>query len=181
MAEPTLDDILDVPFTLKPRPIAISSDLRPARRVALLVLILEHCREMRANLEQLHVLNWALRNEESRRDFADFLNGKRAPDRAVVRYDPSLSRVIAIALAMGLVLRNEHQKQLPLEGMADAPPKVAPTSQDYRISLSDRGKELAKILAGQEGCLAVERAFLKKVGRKITQQLIHHLLYWGTP
>lgn len=180
MAELTLDYILDVPFTLKPRPIAISSDLRPARRVALLVIILEHCRESRANLEQLHVLNWALRTEDSRRDFLDFLKGKRSPDRAVVRYDPSLTRVIAIALALGLVLRNDDQRQLRVEGLElAASPRTTSISQEYRISLADRGRELARLLADRPDCLQVERTFLKQVGRKITQQLIHRLLYWG--
>ena len=77
MAETDLENILDVPFTLKQRPVPISAELRPARRLAVLVLILEHCREARANLEQLHVLNWAIRNEGSRRDFLRSLQGEQ--------------------------------------------------------------------------------------------------------
>jgi hypothetical protein len=180
MSELSLDDLFDVPFTLRQRPLAVAADLRIARRLALLVMILEHCRGGRANLEQLHVLNWAIRNEQTRTDFLDFLDGRRSPDRAIVSYDPSLSRLIAFALAEKFVERNERAQQQQLPGLT---PSKLPTDStagvDYRVKLSERGKAFSAELAKEKETLVAEREFLKRIGKKVTQQQIHDLLFWG--
>jgi hypothetical protein len=176
----TLNELLDVPFTLKPRCVSISADLRPTRRIAVLVLLLHQCRGRRANIEQLHVMNWAIRTAESRRFFLEHIQGHRAPDEAVVRYDPSLSRLIALALAEGLVDRvaapEDEQKELPAGDARNAESK--PRSNPYRISLSAKGMTLAEELQKQEDCLVEEREFLSEIGFKVTQDQIHALLYW---
>jgi hypothetical protein len=180
MTDEELEALLNVPYRLKQRTFAISADLRPARRLALLVLILNHCRAGRASLEQLHVLNWAIRTEQSRNDFLDFLKGKRYPDRAVVSYDPSLSRLIAFALAEKFVLKNDRPVQQPIQGIE--PPAASngsSSSVDYRIILSDRGKALVEALKKHRDMLVAERDFLKRIGMKVTQQQVHELLYWG--
>lgn len=179
MTELSLDELFDVPFTLRQRPLAVAADLRIARRLALLVMTLDHCRGGRANLEQLHVLNWAIRNEQTRADFLDFLEGRRTPDRVIVSYDPSLSRLIAFALAEKFVERNEQpqQQQLPLTPVRPSPDSKA--GIDYRIRLSERGKAFADEVAKDKATLVAEREFLKRLGKKLTQQQIHDLLFWG--
>lgn len=174
-----LDELFNIPFTLKRRPVAVSADFRPLRRLALLMLVLSHCRGNRANLEQLHVLNWAVRSERTRRDFLDFLNGDRSPDRAIVRYDPSLSRLIAFALAEKFVTKNERpmqQQQLP--GVASPNVNSSQAGVDYRIMLAERGEELLAALK-ETTVLLEERTFLNQLKRKVTKQQIHDLLYWG--
>jgi hypothetical protein len=174
----TLDELLDIPFTLKARTISIAADLRPTRRIAVLVLVLNQCRGRRANIEQLHVMNWAIRTSDSRRSFLELLQGHRTPDEAVVRYDPSLSRLIAFALAEGLVDRveptNKGQELLSMRGRPPEEHKPNP----YRITLSERGAILAEELQDLEDCLVEERQFLKEIGVKITQDQIHSMLFW---
>jgi hypothetical protein len=80
------------------------------------------------------------------------------------------------------VQRNEHQAQLKLTGLdVTIPPKISSSAYDYRIILSDQGKALALMLAERKDCLQTERTFLKQVGKKITQKLIHQLLFWEKP
>ena len=98
MLEEELESFADVLFTLSLRPIPIPGELRPVRRLAVLVLMLKHCHGGRANVEQLHVLNWSIRTADSRQALLEFLSGNRTPDKAIVRYDPSLSRAIAFAI-----------------------------------------------------------------------------------
>lgn len=180
MPDLSLDDLFDVPFTLRPRPLAVAADLRIARRLAILVMILDHCRGGRANIEQLHVLNWAIRSERTRTDFVDFLEGRRSPDRAIVSYDPSLSRVIAFGLAEKFVERNERSNQQLLTGITTPQPPTSSTAGvDYRIRLAARGKAFAVELAKEKEALIAEREFLKRLGKKLTQQQIHDLLFWG--
>lgn len=179
MPDLSLDELFDVPFTLRQRPLAVAADLRIARRLALLVMILDKCRGGRANLEQLHVLNWAIRNEQTRSDFLAFLEGKRTPDRVIVSYDPSLSRLIAFALAEKFVERNEQPRQQQLPLTPKNPPTESKAGLDYRIRLSERGKAFATELAKETEALVAEREFLKRFGKKMTQQQIHDLLFWG--
>jgi hypothetical protein len=180
MHDSLLEELFNVPFILKQRPLAISPDLRIVRRLALLVIILDHCRGARANIEQLHVLNWAVRNEHTREAFLAFLSGTRSPDRAIVSYDPSLSRLIAFALAERFVERNEQPIQQQLPGLEPQKPLTYSTRGiDYRIKLSTKGMALVAALSKDKDTLVTEWAFLKRVGNKVTKQKIHDLLFWG--
>lgn len=146
--------------------------MRPGWRLHVLVLILNQCRGARANIEQLHVLNWSIRTVESRRLFLQFLQGKRAPNQVIVRYDPSLSRTIDFAFAEKLVLREEHQPQL-FDGSASR--KTPP----HRIALAERGVKLLQHIEGMEEAFVIEKEFLKQIGRKITQEQIAALFTWS--
>src|SRR4051812_18459426 len=99
-----LDLLLEEPFTFRRRPTPISAAMRPLRRIALLVLMLDKCQGGKASHEQLHVLNWALRNSESQHSLVEFLRGDGHPDKPIVRFDPSLDRATLFAEAEGLVL-----------------------------------------------------------------------------
>ncbi len=173
----TLDDVLDVSFTFTRRPCALPCVMRPAWRLHVLVLILDQCRGGKASLEQLHVLNWAIRTEESRQLFLQFIKGRRAPNQIIVRYDPSLSRAIGFAFAEKIVARHEKQAALFEDGNGkNAGKKKAPP---YRVLLSDRGHLLVQQIKGMTDAFVVEKEFLRAIGKKVTQEQIEMLFTWS--
>jgi len=172
MPETSLDEALDVPFTFRRRPRALPCSMRPGWRLHVLVLILNQCRGSRASLEQLHVLNWAIRTEATRNHFLQFLEGKCAPNQVIVRYDPSLSRAIDFAFAERLIIRQEQQTEL-FEN--DVKSKKTPP---YRVILGERGLRLFQQIQKMEDAFTVEKAFLKSIGKKITQEQISALFTW---
>ena len=66
--------------TFNPRPTSLPCDLRPVWRIAVLVLILNQCRQMRATIEQLHVMNWSVRNRSAQDRFLAYLEGNESPN-----------------------------------------------------------------------------------------------------
>ncbi len=144
MSNATFEDVFDAPFTFHLRPRPIACDLRPVWRLHALLLLLEQCRGGQANIEQLHVLNWATRTRETRTAFLDFLLGKRAPSQIIVRYDPSLNRAVHFAFAEGLATRREIQLSLSGEHNTSSPP--------YRVILSQKGRDLLKCIHSWDDC-----------------------------
>jgi hypothetical protein len=92
MLDTELERAFNVPFTFKRRPVSLPGDMRPVWRLHVLVLLLEQCWGGKATHQQLHVLNWAIKTEETRVAFLQFIQGHRAPNQIIVRYDPSLIR-----------------------------------------------------------------------------------------
>jgi hypothetical protein len=169
MVEPDTPSEVDAPFTLRRRKRAVPGDLRILRRVGLVTLLLEACRDSRASLEQLHVLNWAVRSKESREAFLSFMAGAIAPDQAIVRYDPTLSRALDFARHEQLVQDRAEPQEAGSSG------RSAATS--YRVALTEKGRQLAAILADDD-YLVDERLFLDSIGRKVTQKMVEALFSW---
>lgn len=138
-----------------------------------LMLILNQCRGARASIEQLHVLNWAIRTEDTRQHFLQFLEGRRTPNQVIVRYDPSLSRAIDFAFAERLVIREEQPGEL-FEA-DDKRKKASP----YRIVLGERGRAMLARIQQMDDVLTVEKAFLKAIGKKVTQDQVAALFTWS--
>jgi hypothetical protein len=147
---------LEVPIRFSRRPDPIPADLRLAWRLSALVLVLHRCRNNTATLQQLHVLTWAIRSAHNRETFARWINGDKRPDDVIVRYDPSLSRTVDLALGFGLVSRNDKGA----------------------IVLTIAGSELADRVEGESGTLAQEKAFLHRLPRRISQKYINDLVTW---
>ena len=167
MANVIAEEVFDVPFTFTPRARPISCELRPVWRIHALLLILDQCWGSQASMEQLHVLNWATRNRESRSAFLDFLKGKRTPSQTIVRHDPSLNRAVHFAFAEGLVERRESSG----ESSSASPP--------YRVILSKKGRDLLKELHSMEDCYSCLKRFLSSLPHKVTRQEIESLFSWG--
>lgn len=142
-------------FTRRPDP--IPGDLRISWRVATAVLILRRCRGNTANLEQIHVLTWALRSYRGRKVIHEWFLAKRKPNDLIIRHDPSTARTINLAVAGGLAVRNSNST----------------------ISLTGRGERLAHVLWGRPDMLAAEKDFLSTLPARITQRSIRDLLEWG--
>ena len=96
----------DTAFNFVRRPTSLPPDLRPIWKISMLILMLHICcRGGRSSLQRLHVLNWAVRNHESREDFNHLIEGRLEPTDVVVRYEPGLQRAIDLSLGQKLVSR----------------------------------------------------------------------------
>ena len=62
----------------QPRPTPLPCDLRPIWRIAALVVILNQCRQKRATIEQLHVMNWSIRSRKAQEQFLAYMQGWNA-------------------------------------------------------------------------------------------------------
>jgi hypothetical protein len=144
-----------VVFTRRPDP--IPGDLRIGWRLASAVLILNRCRGNTANLEQIHVLTWALRSRHGRQVISDWFLRERKPNDLIIRHDPSTARTINLAVAGGLATRNNNST----------------------ISLTEKGDRLAHLLWGRSDVLVPEKNFLSTLPARITQRSIRDLLEWG--
>ena len=58
------------------RPVSVPGELRITWRLAVVVLMLAGCRKQRASLVKLHVLNDALRSEDSAQQLRRVLRGR---------------------------------------------------------------------------------------------------------
>lgn len=142
-------------FTRRPDP--IPGDLRTGWRLATTVLILRRCRANTANLEQIHVLAWALRSSQGRNVIKAWFNEQRKPNGLIIRHDPSTTRSINLAIATGLARRNDNSS----------------------ISLTERGERLANLLWARDDVLVPEKEFLATLPARITQKSVNDLLEWG--
>jgi hypothetical protein len=144
------------PIRFHHQPDPIPGDLRLGWRLPVLMLVLDQCRGKTANLEQVHLLLWSLRSEAGRELIVRWFAGDRRPDDPIVRYDPSLTRTIALAIAAGLVNRNNNQT----------------------LTLGAQGRDIASVVKTQEGVLVEEKRTLQDLPKGITQAKVRQLLEW---
>ena len=168
----TLELALDRPFTFKRRPTPLACDLRPEWRLHLLVLLVDHCWAGKSSIQQLHVLDWAIRTHETREALLQFIHGERAPNQTIIRYDPSLNRAVDFAFAEDL-LTNREEELVLVRG------EEKKQRGPYRVSLAKKGKELVAKLKEDQDLFAEEKQFLKNIGRKLTQKQVESLFDWG--
>lgn len=146
----------DAEYTLRAAARSIPAELRPQWRVPVLLLILGRCRGRKANWRQLHVLNWAVRSPRTREAFAAVLEGMLSPDRVIVRYEPTLTRAVDLAVGFGLA-----------------------SWEDGRLlALTEKGREAMERLTNIDA-LATERDFLNALPGAVTQRQVDAAL--GSP
>lgn len=146
-------ELLDVDATFAERPQVVAGDLRSRWRVALLLLLLDRCHGRSATLEQIHVVGWALLDDEGRRQLAGAISGDRRPDAVVVRFDPSWSRAIDLSVGEGLTEWKENSG---------------------RLRLTDVGRGVVDGIWAMEDAFTDEKEFLR--GRRISQAMIDRML-----
>jgi hypothetical protein len=145
--------LLDVDVTFTERPQVVAGDLRSRWRVALLLLLLDRCHGRSATLEQIHVVGWALLDEEGRQQLSAAISGDRLPDAFVVRFDPSWSRAIDLSVGEGLTEWKENTGRLRLTGV---------------------GRGVADGIWAMEDAFTGEKEFLR--ARRISQAMIDRML-----
>lgn len=82
---------LDIPFVFKRRPAPVPGDLRPAWRIALILLILFQSRQKKASLRKLHVISWAARSPINRAALIRYSKNDIPKDQIIPRVEPSLN------------------------------------------------------------------------------------------
>lgn len=107
-------------------------------------------------MPMLHVLWWAARSAESRSLFLRWLAGTKEPDELLIRYDPSLSATLDLALGQGLVHMDVN----------------------LVASLAKPGVALAAAVMADDSLLSTEKAFLAQTPSRISQKSIRELLEW---
>jgi len=99
-------------------------------------------------------MNWAIRTAKGRDAFVELIRDKDRPDRAMVRYEPALSRVVDFAIGDGLVA----------------------SESGGAILLTPKGIALADKIIAMDDCLVEEKRFLLQLGGKVSQRRIEELL-----
>jgi hypothetical protein len=154
--EPLLANI-DIPFAFRQRPTPLVGDLRPAWRIALVLLMLLHSRGKKATLQKLHVLNSACRSMDTRRGFLRYVQGEARKDEIIPRVEPSLNRALNLARGEGLV---EIEK-------------------GKNMKLTPAGLKFAKQLDETSDCLEAEKVFLRAVESFATEGRVEDLFTWN--
>lgn len=138
------------------RPIDIPGDLRIAWRLSVLCLLLRRGRANLLALEHLHVLWWAVRSEATRTLLLRWMTGEGRPDEMLVRFDPSLTSTVDLALGEGLVS----------------------VAANGAVKLTALGVVLADEVAVEDSVLVAEKQFLGALPAHITQAQINEILEW---
>lgn len=148
---------IDIPFAFRQRATPLTGDLRPAWRIALILLMLLHSRGKKASLQKLHALNSACRSAATRRAFLDYVEGRTKKDEILPRVEPSLNRALNLARGERLV---EIEK-------------------GKNIKLTPSGLELAEKLDKANDCLDTEKSFLRSVSNFTTEGNVESLFTWN--
>jgi len=139
------------------RTVDIPGDSRVAWRLSILCILLQRGRAKTLALEHLHVLWWAVRSNESRNVFLRWFDGDKRPDEFLVRFDPSLTATVDLAIGQKLVV----------------------SQASGAVQLTARGVDLASVVGADSEVLAVEKDFLARLPTRITQREIQQLLEWS--
>ena len=134
----------------------IPGDFRIAWRLSVLCLLLRRGRANTLALEHLHVLWWSVRSEATRSLLLRWFKGEGRPDEMLVRFDPSLS--VTLDLALG-----QHLAEITDSGA---------------VRLTANGAALADAVLVQDDALVEEKTFLSALPTNITQKQIQTLLEW---
>ncbi|MCB0905914.1 MAG: hypothetical protein KDB63_02215 [Nocardioidaceae bacterium] len=134
----------------------VPGDLRLAWRLVVLCLILDRSHGGKASMQAAHVLWWAIRSPRSRRLFLRWHKQEQDPDELLVRFDPSLTATMDLAIGAGLIA----------------------VDSNVNLVLLPAGKQLAVDAWAARGVLDVEKSFLDALPRRITQKSIRELLEW---
>lgn len=154
MIETEYPELVDVPFVFRDRGTAIPADRRPAWRIALVCLLLSNCsRGRKSSIERLHILDWAIRNTDGRRQLLAFLRQESTDRGVIVRYDPALLRAVHFAAAEDYLKINGKSIQLATAGVA----------------LSDE-------LSSSTDVFENERTFMEELGQSFLEQHIKEFL-----
>ena len=147
--------LLEAKFTVRKRPISIPCAHRPLWRFSVLTLMIDSCRSRVASLEQLQVLNWAIKTVENQDKLLDWLNGAASSLDVVVRRDPSLNRTLELAIAEGIIAYDSTSSDTNL-----------------RLKLGPAGDDILKLIWSMADSFVVEKRFFQSLPHKMTNREI---------
>lgn len=146
---------IDKPFRFKRRPMPIAAELRPDWKMATLLLIL-HLSSIggKSSLKRLHILNWAVRSAKHRDEFNQVRDHLSPLFGFRFRFEPALARAIDLAVGDGLV-----------EWVGGD-----------RLKITTKGKRWIEQIEQDESLLQDERAFLKRMGKTVTETMASEMI-----
>jgi hypothetical protein len=146
-----LDDELSIPIVFRRRPVDIPGDMRPAWRIAFLVLMLNLCcRGGRSSIRRLHVFNWCSRTNEGSNLLRRAIAERVLPGTVLVRIEPSLARAVDFAVGAGVLERE---------------------SKD-RVKLTGEGRRLANEIMEDETVLLREKQWAAALKQAVTEDFV---------
>lgn len=148
---------LRVPFVFRRRPVPIPGDLRPAWRIALIVLLMRKCcRQNRTSRTRLHVLSWGFLSPDGREQLQAAVERRLRPDALIVRFEPFLEQAIAFAVGEELLR----------------------VLSDGRVELTESGVAFANELDSDESVLVQEKELMEILRSRLTEQLVNDMFGW---
>lgn len=149
-------DALNIEFSFNKRFSPIPSDLRPIWKLVIITLILHKCCSKKTcSFQKMQVLCWAVKNKKNQHELLRFVSDKNTnvSFNLVVRYEPSVNRIIEISLAEGYV------EQI----------------NGNRLRLTDKGESLAIEIEKSNDVFIEEKSFFKSVGKSLSEKLLSDL------
>ena len=145
-------------FRFRRRPMAIAAELRPDWKMGTLLLIL-HLSSWggKSSLRRLHILNWALRSPKNRAEFEQVREHQQPLFNFQFRFEPALGR--AINLAVG--------------------EKLVEWVGGDRLQISTKGKRWIADVMKDDSVMYLEREFLTRIGKDITEVIASEMIDVG--
>lgn len=131
--------------------------MRIAWRLSITLLALQHSRGKKASLAKLHVLNDALRSDQSRRKLSGMLDGSIALISWRVRVESAFSRNLDFMVG---------------ESLADWLVAGDRTS----LKLTKKGQDAAQVLDDENDLLTSERLFISSTVPLLTERFVQRVL-----
>lgn len=147
------DYLLTNKIVFDSKPDAVPYNYRISYKMAQLCLIISKSCSGRegGSLVKLHIISNGLNTERNMRDLEDYVNERMG--FMLVRFDPAVNRALKYAIADELVTQLKNGT----------------------FKLTNNGKEFIKRI-GKEDILLEEKAFLNKLGTRLTKEKIERLM-----
>ncbi|WP_413431812.1 hypothetical protein [Crateriforma spongiae] len=154
MMESLLEEDLTASVVFRRRPIDIPGDMRPAWRIAFIVMMLKLCcRGGKSSIRRLHVLNWCGRSAEAGNLLRRAVSERLSPGAVLVRIEPSLARAVDFALGAKLLDRDGKD----------------------RVKLTKGGHELADEVLADSEVLVREKEWAAALGQTVTEGFVDNI------
>jgi hypothetical protein len=150
-------EVLQLPYDFRHRPQLVPGALAARRRVPLLLLLVAKSYGAGVSWRTLQVLSWAIHTDSRTELLSALRTGRDLPDRPIVRFDPTLDRVIDLAVGLDYLAKK--------------------SSRVFR--LTDRGRLLVDRLGSSEAFIDERRRLSSLVG-KLSKAEIDRFIEWRT-
>ena len=146
---------IDFPFqaidtlTFSPRPQPLPASLRPLYRIALITLVLKtNCQSNTASMLKLQFFNWLLKSSSLQELIEDRLIRQSVFTLELIHLDPMVNLALKYAIADNLISVTNNSK----------------------YKLTERGNKFAdRILQDEQSVMEVEREFLVRIGKRVSE------------
>lgn len=146
---------IDFPFqainklTFSPRPQPLPASLRPLYRIALITLVLKtNCQRNTASMLKLQFFNWLLKSSSLQEVIEDRLTHQSVFTLELIHRDPMVNLALKYAIADDLISVTNNSK----------------------YKLTERGNKFAdRILQDEQSVMEVEREFLVRIGKSVSE------------